>query len=399
MKPENVMGEKKFGYIGYFDRESCDLDEFKVLTSQNLDAAEVPHAAEIVKNVPIYDMAVLRPALDDPPQRRALLAEWGHVLRNSAGVIALRNAHADISVIDRASRVFDAIIAEEKAGVAGKGDHFAAAGANDRIWNSLQKQCFSDPEGFALYFGNPSLAAACEAWLGPDYQMTAQVNQVRPGGQAQKAHRDYHLGFQSAEGAARYPAHAHEVTATLTLQGAVAHVDMPVESGPTKLLPFSQAYGPGYLAFHEDAYRDWFEEAHVQVPLSKGDAVFFNPALFHAAGENRSADIDRMVNLLQVSSAFGRSLEAVDRRGMSAALFPALVRLKQGGRLTASELDAAIAACAEGYSFPTNLDTDPPVNGLAPESQADMMRRALKEGWTDAAFRAALDGLAGRQAA
>ena len=393
------MGEKKFGYIGYFDRESCDLDEFKVLTSQNLDAAEVPHAAEIVKNVPVYDMAVLRPALDDPPQRRALLAEWGHVLRKSAGVIALRNAYADTSVIDRASRVFDAIIADEKAGVAGKGDHFAAAGANDRIWNSLQKQCFSDPEGFALYFGNPSLAAACEAWLGPDYQMTAQVNQVRPGGQAQKAHRDYHLGFQSAEGAARYPAHAHEVTATLTLQGAVAHVDMPVESGPTKLLPFSQAYGPGYLAFHEDAFRDWFEEAHVQVPLSKGDAVFFNPALFHAAGENRSADIDRMVNLLQVSSAFGRSLEAVDRRGMSAALFPALVRLKQGGRLTASELDAAIAACAEGYSFPTNLDTDPPVNGLAPESQADMMRRALEEGWTDAAFRAALDGLAGRQAA
>lgn len=393
------MGEKKFGYIGYFDRESCDLDEFKVLTSQNLDAAEVPHAAEIVKNVPVYDMAVLRPALDDPPQRRALLAEWGHVLRKSAGVIALRNAYADTSVIDRASRVFDAIIADEKAGVAGKGDHFAAAGANDRIWNSLQKQCFSDPEGFALYFGNPSLAAACEAWLGPDYQMTAQVNQVRPGGQAQKAHRDYHLGFQSAEGAARYPAHAHEVTATLTLQGAVAHVDMPVESGPTKLLPFSQAYGPGYLAFHEDAFRDWFEEAHVQVPLSKGDAVFFNPALFHAAGENRSADIDRMVNLLQVSSAFGRSLEAVDRQGMSAALFPALVRLKQGGRLTASELDAAIAACAEGYSFPTNLDTDPPVNGLAPESQADMMRRALEEGWTDAAFRAALDGLAGRQAA
>jgi ectoine hydroxylase-related dioxygenase (phytanoyl-CoA dioxygenase family) len=202
-------------------------------------------------------------------------------------------------VIDRASEVFRAIIAEERESAAGKGDHFAAAGANDRIWNSLQKQCLKDPQGFALYFGNPALAAAAEAWLGPNSQMTAQVNQVRPGGKAQTAHRDYHLGFMSADEAMRYPAHAHEVTATLTLQGAVAHVDMPVESGPTKLLPFSQLYGPGYVAFHDAGFRDWFEEAHVQVPLDKGDAVFFNPALFHAGGENRSPDVERMVNLLQ----------------------------------------------------------------------------------------------------
>ena len=78
------MVDREFGYIGYFDRESCDLDEFKVLTSQQLEAASVPHAAAVEKNVPIYDMGALGPALEAPAQRRALLAEWGWVLGKSA---------------------------------------------------------------------------------------------------------------------------------------------------------------------------------------------------------------------------------------------------------------------------------------------------------------------------
>jgi ectoine hydroxylase-related dioxygenase (phytanoyl-CoA dioxygenase family) len=32
------------------------------------------------------------------------------------------------------------------------------------------------------------------------------------------------------------------------LQGAVAHTDMPAETGPTTYLPHSQKYLPGYLA-------------------------------------------------------------------------------------------------------------------------------------------------------
>ncbi len=393
------MVHQELGYVGYFDRESCDLDEFKVLTSQNLSADAVPFAATVERNVPVYDMQVLQPALSKPEDRLALLSEWGWVLNKSAGVIALKGAYSDTSVIDRATEAFTQIIDEERQSGAGEGDHFAASGANDRIWNAAQKQCLRDPEGFALYFGNTSIAAACEAWLGPNYQVTAQVNQVRPGGQAQQAHRDYHLGFQSAENAERYPAHAHHLTAALTLQGAVAHCDMPVESGPTKLLPFSQLYAPGYLAFHDPAHRDHFEDAYIQLPLSKGDAVFFNPALFHAAGENRSSDINRMANLLQISSAFGRAMEAVDRRAMSQAILPSLIALKQRGDLDALELNAAIAATAEGYPFPTNLDTDPPIGGNAPESQADILRRAAAEGWSVSQLADALSALLTRQAA
>jgi hypothetical protein len=40
-------------------------------------------------------------------------------------------------------------------------------------------------------------------------------------------------------------------------------------------------------------------------------------------------------------------------------------------------IDNVIAAAAEGYPFPTNLDSNPPVGGLAPKSQADYLRDYL----------------------
>src|SRR5690606_12263030 len=155
------------------------------------------------------------------------------------------------------------------------------------------------------YYANEIVALVSTAWLGPGYQITSQVNVVNPGGAAQDPHRDYHLGFLSHEHVGRFPAHVHLLSPALTPQGAGAHCDMPVESGPTMYLPHAQKYAPGYLAWRLPEFREYFEEHHVQLPLDKGDAAFFNPALFHGAGHNRSADIRRMANLLQISSAFG----------------------------------------------------------------------------------------------
>ena len=56
-----------------------------------------------------------------------------------------------------------------------------------------------------------------------------------------------------------------------------------------------------------------------------------------------------------------------------------------------------IAASAEGYAFPTNLDRDPPIGGLAPQTQAQLMRQALAEGWEAARFVAAIDEQAARR--
>ncbi|MEM9678653.1 MAG: phytanoyl-CoA dioxygenase family protein, partial [Pseudomonadota bacterium] len=219
------------------------------------------------------------------------------------------------------------------------------------------------------------------------FQMTAQVNVVYPGGQAQEGHCDYHLGFMTADQTARYPAHVHAMSAQLTLQGAIAHCDMPLESGPTKLLPHSQKWSQNYLQFRDPSVRALFEEQHIQVPLAKGDMLFFSPGLLHAAGANTSRDINRMANLVQISSPFGRAMETVDRTAICKAIFPHLAKAE----LSDEERESVIASSAEGYPFPTNLDRDPPINGLAPPSQQDLMRTALQEGRDPNAFFVELD--------
>ncbi|NRP19173.1 hypothetical protein LPJGGPFB_02427 [Ensifer adhaerens] len=381
----------------WLSEDGCDIEEFRAEVERQTNLADYPHALACEKNVLIYDSASLVSACATAEGRRAALAEICEVLATGPGVAVFKHAYADTTVIDAASGIFDAIIEEQHRTKSGGGDHFAKPGANDRIWNSLEKHCLKSPENFAAYYANAIIALVSEAWLGPNYQMTAQVNRVNPGGASQAAHRDYHLGFQSSDVIEQYPAHVHRLSPVLTLQGAVAHCDMPLESGPTLFLPYSQTYVSGYLALKRPEFRAYFDEHHVQLPLAKGDVVFFNPALFHAAGSNRSTDIKRVANLLQVSSAFGRAMETVDRVKMSAALYPALTALIASGALSKGEVANAIASCAEGYSFPTNLDRDPPLGGLAPKTQAQLMREALAGGWSEADFRKALEEQAQRK--
>ena len=168
----------------------------------------------------------------------------------------------------------------------------------------------------------------------------------------------------------------HLLSPALTLQGAVAHCDMPVETGPTLYLPYSQQYAAGYLACQLPEFRTYFAAHHVQLPLAKGDAVFFNPALFHGAGTNRTTDVQRMANLLQVSSAFGRAMETVDRARVARASTRRCSRRRAAG-MPGATLGNVVAAAAEGYPFPTNLDRDQPVDGLSPATQAAIVRDAL----------------------
>ncbi len=377
----------------WISADSGDFAQFQAQVAQVTRPDDVPQATEIQRNIPIYDGQTVATATRDPQARRTLTAEWAWVFADGPGIIVIRDALPDAAVVDRATAIFEGIIAEEKAARRGGGDHFAKPGANDRIWNSLEKHCLADPANFAAYYSADTLALASEAWLGPNYQMTAQVNRVNPGGAAQVPHRDYHLGFMSPDQMARFPAHIHGVSPLLTLQGAVAHCDMPVETGPTMLLPFSQQFHEGYLAFGRPEFQDHFAQHHVQLPLMKGDALFFNPAVMHGAGTNRTTDRFRMVNLFQVSSAFGRAMETVNRAQMSRAVFPVL---RQGG--AGIDIPNVIAATAEGYPFPTNLDRNPPIGGLAPRSQADFLAQAVREGWSEAQLDAALADLETRNA-
>jgi len=351
-----------------------------------VDLVDYPHAAEVVSEVLVYDARDW--AGIDGADRWGLRAELAQALAGGPGVVLLRGAFPDTFVVDAVTEVFWRIIAEERAAGTDVGDHFGKPGANSRIWNAQEKLARRAPGAFADYFANDPIAIVSEAWLGPAYQMTSQVNVVHPGGAAQSPHCDYHLGFMDDATAEAFPAHVHDLSSALTLQGGVAHCDMSVESGPTMVLPHSQKFPWGYVGYRRSDVKEMFADRMVQLPMRKGDVLFFNPALLHGAGSNRSVDVERVANLLQVSSAFGRAMESLDRVAMCEAVYPVL--LEHAGEWPQWAIDNVIASCAEGYPFPTNLDRDQPVGGLAPASQADLVRRALSASQPTAVMAAAI---------
>jgi hypothetical protein len=81
---------------------------------------------------------------------------------------------------------------------------------------------------------------------------------------------------------------------------------------------------------------------------------------------------------------------------MSVALYPALRAMSAAGAPPAM-IANVIAACAEGYPFPTNLDLDQPIGGLAPPAQADILGQAVAEGWTIARLETQLEQWAARR--
>jgi ectoine hydroxylase-related dioxygenase (phytanoyl-CoA dioxygenase family) len=377
---------------GFRRVEDCHLEDLLAVLADSTDLGDYPHASRVEQGVIVYSAATLHPVLADESRATAVRAEIADALADGPGIVVLAGAF-EHEVVDRVSSCFDEIIAAEKAAGQVAGDHFASPGANDRVWNALEKVAVLDPEAFVAYYANDMVALAAQAWLGPGYQVTSQVNVVNPGGKGQTVHRDYHLGFQSPEVSAHYPARVHDVSPLLTLQGAVAHCEMPVETGPTLYLPHSQKYSHGYLAYWVPEFQDYFASHHVQLPLSKGDAVFFNPALFHAAGSNHTADVRRTANLLQISSAFGRAMESVDRHRVVQAIYPALLAARAHG-MTNAATARVIAAAADGYAFPTNLDRDAPVDGMTPRSQADLVEEAVAVDMAPDVLGTLLDALA-----
>jgi ectoine hydroxylase-related dioxygenase (phytanoyl-CoA dioxygenase family) len=365
-----------------------DVDAFAVTCQADVDPATVPTAESIVDRVPVYSAKRLQDESVTPAGRLDVMAELHHCLLTGPGVFVVEGM-IDPTVVDDATGVYWDVIEAEKAAGLTAGDHYAEPGLNERIWNSFQKLAERAPATFAAYFACPVLDLICASWLGPAYRMTAQINVVRLGGKAQRPHRDYHLGFQTDEQAARYPIAMHRASVFLTLQGAVSHSDMSIESGPTRLLPFSQQYELGFLAYRDPTFQAYFADHFVQLPMRRGDGIFFNHALFHAAGDNRTSEVLRMANLLQVSSAFGKPMETIDTAKVLRACYPHLVEMHREQGMSAA-VEALIAMAAEGYPFPANLDVTPPVGGMAPPSQLDVLRVALVEGWPGERLESAL---------
>jgi hypothetical protein len=78
------------------------------------------------------------------------------------------------------------------------------------------------------------------------------------------------------------------------------------------------------------------------------------------------------------------------------AVYPVLLD-RQASGFPASALHNAMAAAAEGYPFPTNLDLDQPVGGLTPRSQAEIVTEALASGAGPEDLASLLDSHAARR--
>ncbi len=360
----------------YLSEKSGDFAAFEKSVNHITSLSDYPLASSVEQGALVYELATVHNASSSIDAKQALMAEWIKIWLEGPGVLMIKNAISE-DVIDTSTALFENIIDVQRANGGGDGDHFAKAGANDRIWNALQKHCLADADNFIHYYSSETIALASEAWLGTGYQITAQVNRVNPGGAAQSAHRDYHLGFMAKDQILHYPKHVHLLSPALTLQGAIAHCDMPLETGPTLYLPYSQHFPEGYLAFNRPEFQEYFNQNRSQLALKKGDAVFFNPALMHAAGENTTTDRYRLGNLLQVSSAFGRVMESIDFVSLINTVYPTLLAKKQKQLLSIAQTNNVVAACTDGYPFPTNLNTDLATGGLAPKTQRQCVVDAL----------------------
>ena len=361
----------------YFSQSDIDYDDLAKICSQKTLQEDYPFADSVSNNVVIYDANYLETFIGDSENELRLKTELHQVLEGGPGVFVIRNLYRH-DAIDQSNNIFEKIVESEGNT---SNDHFAS-GTNTRIWNAFQKVALEDPEAFISYYSNNLLKLVAESWCGPNSQMTAQVNIVRPGGEMQKPHRDYHLGFQENQVVELFPISAHRLSNYLTLQGGVAHTDMPLASGPTMVLPYSQQYELGYLAWRDNACTDFFNDNAVQNQMNKGDGIFFNPALLHGAGSNTTKDFHRIGNLLQISSPFGKTMERIDYLKIINRIYPLLLEHSINKTLSEKLIENVLICATDGYAFPTNLDNDKNSNSklqgmtmfeLAKQSLLDMV--------------------------
>ena len=337
----------------YFSQSDIDYDDLAKICSQKTLQEDYPFADSVSNNVVIYDSNYLESFIGDSENELRLKTELHQVLEGGPGVFVIRNLYRH-DAIDQSNNIFEKIVESEGNT---SNDHFAS-GTNTRIWNAFQKVALEDPNAFISYYSNNLLKLVAESWCGPNSQMTAQVNIVRPGGEMQKPHRDYHLGFQENQIVELFPISAHRLSNYLTLQGGVAHTDMPLASGPTMVLPYSQQYELGYLAWRDNACTDFFNDNAVQNQMNKGDGIFFNPALLHGAGSNTTKDFHRIGNLLQISSPFGKTMERIDYLKIINRIYPLLLEHSINKTLSEKLIENVLVCATDGYAFPTNLDND-----------------------------------------
>ena len=199
LKLAQIRAFSKSALRGFLHTEECKIEDLRRYTEgKPTSLADYPHASEIIEEVIIYDWEFVKDKTKGNRHPRELQSELIHAFKEGPGNIVIRGAWA-LDIIDEATEAYTLLIKEEQESGVAAGDHFGEPGANSRMWNSIEKLAVAYPDVFVRYFSNSFLNTVSEAWLGPKYQVTTQVNIVHPGGAAQSPHRDYHLGFTTNE--------------------------------------------------------------------------------------------------------------------------------------------------------------------------------------------------------
>ncbi|KAL2838531.1 hypothetical protein BJY01DRAFT_250905 [Aspergillus pseudoustus] len=366
--------------VYYLDQPPL-VDDLKHICSRLASKETYPLASDIQKNIPIYDVSKYAGRDTDTSLVESLQDEWSHILSEGPGVIVLKRMYAINGLeqtVDAANKIFGQILDDETRAKQNS-DEGNKIDRNLKAHNVFTKLAKRAPQVFVDYYSNPWLDRVSQAWLGPGYRFNASLNIVPPGGPAQPAHRDFHMGFFGPDKCVKFPRLLQVANQTLTLQGAVAHSDMPMPSGPTRFLPFSQLFEAGYMAHRREEFQQYFQANYVSLPLEKGDGLFFNPSILHAAGNNTTTDFYRSAQLIQVNSIFGKPSEWVSSVPIVDKTWT-LLREKYHKEGPSTSMMCLVQAIGDGYQFPVSLDN---IQGdlFAMKTEQDLIQEGLEAGW------------------
>ena len=255
------------------------LDDLVAVLSDRTDPGDYPHAAAVEQEVFVYDAD---PALRRPPPRES--AELVRALGGRPGPgrrAAAPSRPGGGGPGHRGVRRADRRAARHRYC---RRDHFAPPGANDRVWNALEKLAVRAPGCSSTTTPTTSSRSCRRPGSGPGYQVTSQVNVVNPGGAG--AGRAPRLPPRASCRTRRSRSTRRTCTGSPRCSPCRARSrtrDMPVESGPTLYLPHSQKYGPATSPGAAGVRRVLRARTTCSSRCATGDAAFFNPAVIHGA--------------------------------------------------------------------------------------------------------------------
>ena len=199
-----------------------------------------------------------------------MMAEWASVMRDGPGIVVLRGAFADLAPVDAATESFSpsstssgartrraATISPSRAPTTGSGTRWkswpCARPSASRAITPTRRSRWSRRPGSGPAIRSPRRSIASI----PAARRNRRIATIT-------------WASRRAEEIAGFPAHAHQLSPLLTLQGAVAHCDMPIESGPTLYLPFSQTLRAGLFRLAQARIRRLFRRALRPAAARKG---------------------------------------------------------------------------------------------------------------------------------